>query len=118
MMLFLDESLDDVYLRLAPRRPRLAQRTAARLPGNWHEQPRHQWPFAMEHPDTALPRAVIFRDSFATALVPLLAEHFRRSVYVWKNAFDTAVIEREKPDFVIHELVERCLVSGPTSGLP
>lgn len=62
-----------------------------------------------EIPGSSLPRAVIFRDSFASALAPLLSEHFSRAVYLWQNDFDAAVIEREKPDVVIHEIVGRHL---------
>ena len=38
--------------------------------------------------DPSLPRAVIFRDSFASRLVPFLSEHFSRAVYLWQNDFD------------------------------
>jgi hypothetical protein len=56
-----------------------------------------------------LPGLVMFRDSFSSALVPFLSENFRRSVYLWTHNFSSAleVIEREKPEVVIHELVER-----------
>ena len=54
-----------------------------------------------------LPRAVVFQDSFCVALMPMLAEHFSRIVYVWNFDFDTNLIEREKPDVVILECAER-----------
>ncbi|MCC7215283.1 MAG: hypothetical protein IT517_00830 [Burkholderiales bacterium] len=56
-----------------------------------------------------LPRAVILRDSMAIPLIPLLSENFSRVVYVSSRAFDKALVEREKPDIVIEELVERSL---------
>ena len=56
-----------------------------------------------------LPRAVIFRDSFTDALLPLLFEHFRSAVYVSEKTFDRGVIEREKPEVVITEMVERSI---------
>lgn len=62
-----------------------------------------------EIPGSTLPRAVIFRDSFFSALAPFLSEHFSRAVYLWQTDFDAAVIEREKPDVVIHEIVGRHL---------
>lgn len=56
-----------------------------------------------------LPRAVILRDSMAIPLIPLLSENFSRVVYASARALDLALIEREKPDIVIEELVERSL---------
>ena len=59
--------------------------------------------------DPSLPRAVIFRDSFTSALVPFLSEHFSRAVYLWQNDFDADVVTREHPDVVIQEIVGRHL---------
>jgi len=56
-----------------------------------------------------LPRAVVYRDSMAFSLIPLLAENFSRVVFVSSRGFDPALIEREKPDVVIEEMVERTL---------
>ncbi len=56
-----------------------------------------------------LPKLVMFRDSFSMALVPYLSENFSRSIYIWKPQIDFSVIEREKPDIVIFEIVERYL---------
>jgi alginate O-acetyltransferase complex protein AlgJ len=56
-----------------------------------------------------LPRAVVLRDSMAIPLIPLLSENFSRVAYVSNHALDLAMIEREKPDIVIEELVERNL---------
>lgn len=57
--------------------------------------------------DAALPKAVIFRDSFSTAAWPFLAERFSRSVFLWDHQFNPRIVEREKPDIVIYEAVER-----------
>jgi len=54
-------------------------------------------------------RAVVYRDSMAIPLIPLLSENFRRVVYVSSQRLDPALIERERPDVVIEELVERNL---------
>jgi alginate O-acetyltransferase complex protein AlgJ len=62
-----------------------------------------------EIPGSTLPRAVVFRDSFASRLVPFLSEHFSRAVYLWQNDFDSDVIEQEHPDVVIQEIVSRHL---------
>jgi len=56
-----------------------------------------------------LPRAVILRDSMAIPLIPLLSENFSRVVYVSARKLDKALIEREQPDIVIEELVERSM---------
>ena len=55
-----------------------------------------------------LPVALVYRDSMADALIPLLSENFRRVVYVTRP-FERALVEREHPDVVIEELVERNL---------
>lgn len=62
-----------------------------------------------EIPGSLLPRAVIFRDSFASRLVPYLSEHFGRAVYLWQNDFDPDAVEREHADIVIQEIVSRHL---------
>jgi len=59
--------------------------------------------------DQSLPRAVVFRDSFAGRLMPYLSAHFSRAVYLWQNNFETAVIEKERPAIVIQEMVGRHL---------
>ncbi len=56
-----------------------------------------------------LPRAVVYHDSMAIPLIPLLAENFSRVVFVSSHRMDAALIERESPDIVIEELVERTL---------
>ena len=57
--------------------------------------------------DATLPKAVIFRDSFSTAAWPFLAERFQRSVFIWEHRFQPQIVEAEKPDVVIYEVVER-----------
>ncbi|MBI5142840.1 MAG: hypothetical protein HZA20_11730 [Nitrospirae bacterium] len=66
---------------------------------------------ASEVDDPRLPRLIMFRDSFADALIPYLSENFSRSVYIWKPVIDFSVIGREQPDIVIYEVVERYLGS-------
>ena len=85
-------------------------------------------------PDPTLPRAVIFHDSYwlPPALrniggrtdayanldspfdpVQLLAGHFSHAFFTWQFAFDRALVERERADIVIEEVVERSLAAGP-----
>ena len=56
-----------------------------------------------------MPKALIFSDSFMIAMKPYFAETFHRIVIVPHKGltFDTDLIEKEKPDIVIYELVER-----------
>lgn len=53
------------------------------------------------------PKLLMFRDSFTSEMIPFLSEHFSRSVYVWDQYFNANLIEKEKPDVVIFEVVER-----------
>jgi hypothetical protein len=63
-----------------------------------------------EQPNADLPRLVMNRDSMAVALIPLLSENFHRSVYVQSTALARETIEREHPDIVIDEIVERGMI--------
>jgi alginate O-acetyltransferase complex protein AlgJ len=56
--------------------------------------------------DPHLPTAVIFHDSFMPALLPYLAQHFRRVRFVWCHYLQP-VVDAEQPDLVIHENVAR-----------
>jgi SGNH hydrolase-like domain, acetyltransferase AlgX len=66
--------------------------------------------FKFEGPNENLPRAVIFRDSTSDFLVDLLGEHFSNSIFIWHKGFVYQdVIDREKPDIVLHIMAERFL---------
>lgn len=60
-----------------------------------------------EIPGSTLPRAVVFRDSFTSAMAPYFSEHFSRVVYLWRNDFAVEEIEKENPDVVLQEIVGR-----------
>ncbi|MBX7102449.1 MAG: hypothetical protein K1X57_00105 [Gemmataceae bacterium] len=63
---------------------------------------------AYERPQFVGPRVLLFHDSFGDGLfAEMLAEHAARLVAIPSNHLDPAVIEREKPDIVILEIVER-----------
>jgi alginate O-acetyltransferase complex protein AlgJ len=79
------------------------------LPAGWAP---YRTTIATERDDATLPRAVMFRDSFAAQLAPFLSEGFQRIIYLWDYNFDHGLVERERPDVVIQEMVERCLM-GP-----
>ena len=61
---------------------------------------------------SGLPRLLMLRDSMAIPLIPLLSENFSRAVYVGSRELKREWVEREKPDIVIDEFVER-IIHGP-----
>ncbi|MBP7155640.1 MAG: hypothetical protein KBA60_06505 [Flavobacteriales bacterium] len=63
-------------------------------------------PIFMKGPDPKAPKLLMFRDSFSVYLIPYLSEHFSRSVYVWSPIFIPDIVEQEKPDIVVHEILE------------
>jgi len=66
-----------------------------------------------ENIDRNLPRAVIFRDSFFTALELFTSCVFSRAEYIWHHftSNDKAHILADKPDIIIWEVVERNIAS-------
>lgn len=99
----------------------------------WHPRPPYPAQFlsdqpdgwvVSEIPDTTLPRAVIFRDSFANNLIPYLSLHFSRAVYISSyvaipHLVDEGIIEQERANVVILEIAERYLgrlVEEPVEG--
>ena len=58
-----------------------------------------------------LPTVVIFHDSSIWGMFKFLYEGFHRTIMVPHSVtkFDTALIEKEKPDIVIYELIERAV---------
>jgi hypothetical protein len=72
------------------------------MPGRWH---------AMKGGRGRM-RAVVFHDSFVNSMIEPLAEHFERIVFLWQYPMEATLIERERPQVVIQEMVERALM-GP-----
>jgi len=104
-MMGLTRVLRETDLALRPTRPRRARVVE---PAGAHETD-EEGRLVTEIDDPSLPRAVIFRDSFVSRLVPFLSEHFSRAVYLWQNDFDAAEVLKEHPDVVIQEIVGRHL---------
>ena len=63
----------------------------------------------IDHPQPNLPKAVIYRDSFFNLMIPFMGEHFSRSVLIWSYDHSVEVIEKEKPDVIIMEIIENRL---------
>jgi hypothetical protein len=58
--------------------------------------------------------ALVYRDSMAIPLIPMLAENFSRTTFVTSAQLDPELVERLKPNIVIEELVERTLPGLPS----
>ena len=54
-------------------------------------------------------KILIFRDSFSIALQKYINETFGETVLIWNFDFDKDLIEKEQPDIVLYEVVERYL---------
>lgn len=54
-----------------------------------------------------LPKLLMYRDSYAISLIPILSENFKESVYLWTYQMTPEIIDNEKPDIVVLEVVER-----------
>lgn len=106
-MMGLKRVLREEDLTLVPKRPRRAR--VVEPPGA--APTAEEGLIITEIPGSTLPRALIFRDSFVSRLVPFLSEHFSRAVYMWQNDFDAEAVMKEKPDVVIQEIVGRHLYS-------
>jgi alginate O-acetyltransferase complex protein AlgJ len=71
--------------------------------------------------DPSGPRLVMYHDSFAHELIPLMARSFSHAAYFWgKRAIYPQFIAMQKPDLVIDEIAERFVSGEPTddSDLP
>jgi hypothetical protein len=112
-MMGLTRALHELNLTLVPKRQRLAMVVDPPGAPLTAELGR----IVTEIPGSHLPRAVVFRDSFTTALAPFLAEHFSRAVFLWQKDFVPEQVIEEGADVVIYEIAGRHLydfVASPT----
>jgi len=68
--------------------------------------------------DTTLLKVVVIRDSFFTSLIQNFSQHFSKSVYIfdaWEYKSNFDIIENEKPDLVILEIVATNLLNLVTA---
>jgi len=107
MLLSLSDVMPGERLTLVPRVPRRARL----IPTDGTLPPGSVAMLVTETGDPALPRAVMFHDSFAQTLWPFLSEHFAHIAYSWQYNFDPGLIGREKPDVVLDEMVDRVLMA-------
>jgi hypothetical protein len=104
-MMGLGRALGEEDLALVPKRPRRAR--VVDPPGALPTDELGR--LVTEIPGSTLPRAVVFRDSFMSPMVPYLSEHFSRVVYLWQNDFIPSQVAEEGADVVIQEIVGRHL---------
>ena len=104
-MMGLTRVLHETDLQLVPRRPRRAVVVdpAERKPDSAHGR------IVTRIPESALPSALIFRDSFFSRLAPFVVEHFGRTTMLWQNDFAAEEVLTERPAIVIQEIVGRHL---------
>lgn len=57
--------------------------------------------------DTDGKKLLVFHDSFGEGMFKFLCIHFTETVFINTNLFSSSIIEKEKPDIVIFEVVER-----------
>jgi alginate O-acetyltransferase complex protein AlgJ len=67
---------------------------------------KESWPCFTRN-DKAAGKALVFCDSFAKGWHPFLGQHFKEVIYLRQDTWDCPLIEREKPDVVIDEMLER-----------
>jgi hypothetical protein len=93
----------------------LSRLRALRMPAPPHlEVTRERAPHLYEIGDEpALPSAVLLGDGCCLALLPWLAEHFRRFAFLWTDELPLEAIELEMPDVVIHVVSEHRLLHAP-----
>lgn len=104
--MLLEHRITEQFIQMAPRFARTA--TDGPQPGYPNPATRPGREIIVKVTgDARLPKALFFRDSFSSAAIPFLAEHFSRSVYVWDHRFYPYIVQAEKPDVVVFEAVER-----------
>jgi hypothetical protein len=71
----------------------------------------------IDNNNLSLPKALIFRDSFFSALEPFTSTQFSHAEYIWRwfNESEKQYILENKPDIIIWEVVERRISGIPYS---
>jgi hypothetical protein len=76
-----------------------------KIPAGFHMKP-DLYEIRYRCPEKPL-KILIFRDSFSDAWLKYLKETFGETVLIWSYGFNQEIIEQEKPDIVLYEIVER-----------
>jgi alginate O-acetyltransferase complex protein AlgJ len=69
------------------------------------------------NPDSKLPSAIVYHDSFFFRVIPLLGEHFSKGIFIQNymggGLWSLSWVEEQKPDIVIIEFSERYIHDLP-----
>lgn len=116
-MLGLNDILTRVEPVCIPKRARSAEYfyRPSNLPGSAYFRSE---PKTFISPDTTKLDLLMFHDSFGLYMMPLLAEHFHRSTFVWSGLFVPDVVPAEKPDIVVQEFMEMFIENMPKDDVP
>ncbi len=106
-MLGQEKSLKEVNMaHLSPKPPLFeleAKGDASILPKQWEPQ---RIPLRTTNPANKH-TMIMFRDSFAGFLIPFLGYNLKEVIYISQPEWDLKLIDREKPDVVVDEILER-----------
>ena len=78
-----------------------------RKPGRELPDPKLDFHIFTERSDGSV--VIMFRDSFSDTLLPYIQNHFHTITSVWRSRIDPDLVEKERPQVVIVEVVERIL---------
>lgn len=106
-----DNSIREHFLVVAEARPPLVAMVSSNCLSRFPKQWRKDTDPAMTFNPNATRKAVVFRDSFSGSWFAYLGHHFREVLYIWQYNWDSDFLEREKPDIVIDEMLERFLIT-------
>jgi hypothetical protein len=112
-MMGLRGAMQEQVLRLEPKVKPCAQAVEFKLSSDykWPAYPPGHEAYARECNQNKI-NAVFFQDSFGTALVPFISEHFKHTTFIWdypNYEVIKAIVQQVHPDVVIEERVERHL---------
>ena len=75
--------------------------------------PEYPRSFRQRNSDHNLPSLLIYRDSFTTNLELYLNHHFSDMTFIWSYSVTKSMIDKEKPEMVIVQILERFLGDLP-----
>jgi len=98
--------MENDVIKLNPRPPLQLPATKEDInifPKQW---PKFTQPVYTENPSRKY-SFLSFRDSFSVGWMPFIGYQFKRAVYIWQYNWAGQVIERERPDVIVDEMLER-----------
>lgn len=113
-------AMNDVFTRVTPLMvPKDSLRAKEVRSGSYSGSGFLKYPsITKEVPGSTAPRLLMIRDSFAVYMIPSMSEHFSRSTYVWTPIFIPQIVAEERPDIIVHEVMELYLSDLLQDDLP